>query len=349
LDTFPKFVAAAVQAAPVFLDRQATTAKACDLIREAGSKGAKLIVFPEVFIAAYPYWNWIGTPYEGSKWFLELYKQSVDVPGPVTEALGAAARDADAYVVMGINERDTVRPGTIYNSNLVFSSNGTLIGRHRKLVPTWAEKLTWTGGDGSSLITYPTDVGRLGTLICGENTNTLARFALLAEGELVHAANFPAYPFVEEQDMPEAIKIRAGAHAFEGKVFCIAASSAMSDQIIDLLSDTEDKRRALSGTPNAFSGIFGPDGRLISEPVLDVEGICYGEIDLERCIEPRQLHNITGHYNRFDIFDLRINRRPQSAVSYPSEEQVPGLRTGEPKGPTQSDDESAGVRSPEVP
>jgi predicted amidohydrolase len=314
MDTFPKFIAAAVQAAPVFLDRAATTRKACDLIREAGAAGARLIVFPEVFIAGYPYWNWLDTPYAGSKWFLELYKQSVDVPGPVVDALGAAAREANAYVVMGVNERDTVRVGTIYNTNLIFGPDGSLIGRHRKLVPTWAEKLTYSPGDGSSMKVYPTEIGRIGTLICGENTNTLARFALLSEGELIHTATFPAWPFVSNQDMPEDIKIRIGAHAFEGKIFAVAASGAMSDEIVDMLADTEEKRVALTGTPNAFSGIFGPNGRLISEPIIDVEGISYGEIDLEKCVEPRQLHHITGHYNRFDIFDLHVNRVPLAPI-----------------------------------
>ena len=319
MDDFPKFVAAAVQAAPVFLDRAATTAKACELIREAGRNGAKFIVFPEVYIAAYPYWNWICNPYEGSKWFRELYKQSVDIPGPEMQLIGQAAHDAGAYVVMGVNERDPVSLGTIYNTNVIFDDTGTIIGRHRKLVPTWAEKLTWTGGDGRSLVTYPSPLGPIGTLICGENTNTLARFTLLAQGELVHAANFPAYPFTQEQDMPDAIKIRAGAHAFEGKIFCVAASSAMSEEIVELLADTDAKRTSLTGTPNAFSGIFGPDGKLVSEPIIDEEGICYGEIDLARCIEPRQLHNITGHYNRFDIFDLRVNRSPRAPIDFRTE------------------------------
>ncbi len=300
---------AAVQAAPVFLDAAATTQKACRLIAEAGAKGARVIALPEVFIPGYPYWNWMMTPLDGSKWFRSLYKASIVVPGPETAMLGRAAKEADAFVVVGVNERSPISLGVIYNTNLVFGPDGQLLGAHRKLVPTWAEKLTWTSGDGSSLRTYETPYGPLGTLACGENTNTLARFTLLSQGELIHIANYIAFPFTANYDMPEAIKIRAGAHSFEGKVFTLVSCSTMTDEIVAMLCTTDEQRRLMSGRPNAFSGIFGPDGRLIGEPLIDDEGIVYAEIDAELCIEPKQYQDIIGHYNRFDIFDLRVNRR----------------------------------------
>ncbi len=221
---------AAVQAAPVFLDTSATTEKACRLIAAAAAQGARVIALPEVFIPGYPYWNWMMTPLEGSKWFRALYKQSILVPGPETGLLSGAAREANAFVVVGVNERSPVSLGTIFNTNLVFGPDGALLGRHRKLVPTWAEKLTWASGDGSTLCTYETPYGPLGTLACGENTNTLARFALLSQGELIHVANYIAFPFTANYDMPEAIRIRAGAHSFEGKVFTIVACSTISDR-----------------------------------------------------------------------------------------------------------------------
>ena len=318
MDVYPTYVAAAVQASPVFMDREATVAKACRLIDEAASNHARLIVFPEVFVPAYPYWNWIKTPWQGSKFFVELYKQSVDVPGKVTRALGDAAERARAWVVIGVNERDPKSLGTIYNTNLVFDPDGRLVGRHRKLVPTWAEKLTWSGGDGSSLVTYPADIGALGTLICGENTNTLARFALLAEGELVHAANFPGHlPEQDGYDPTAAIKLRVGAHALEGKIFCVVSSSVVSDEIVEaLIDDAEERRVILQGRRTAFSGVFGPDGCVIGNPVVDEEGIAYAQIDIERCIAPRQKHNITSHYNRFDIFNLRVNRTVRSSAMF---------------------------------
>lgn len=316
MDTMPKFKAAAVQAAPCFLDRAGSVAKACRLIQEAARNGAKLIVFPEVFIPGYPYWNWCMTPLQGSAWFHKLCLSSVEIPGVEIDALCKAARDAGAYVVIGINERSSVSMATLYNTNIIISPQGVLIGKHRKLVPTFAEKLTWASGDGSSIRVYDTELGRIGMLACGENTNTLARFALLAQGELIHVANYIGFPFVKNYDMPGAIQIRAGAHSFEGKLFTIVSCSAMSPEIVDMLAIDETTREMLSGTPAAFTGIYGPDGRLTSDALIDEEGIVYAEIDLDRCIEPKQYHDIIGHYNRFDIFELNVNRAPQSAVRF---------------------------------
>jgi predicted amidohydrolase len=314
MDTMPKFKVAAVQAAPVFLDRAATVAKACRLIAEAAENGAKIVAFPEVFVAGYPYWSWYTDPFTGSAWFRKLYLSSVEVPGRDVDALCEAARAAGVYVVIGINERGANSLGVIYNTNLVISSDGTLLGRHRKLVPTFAEKLTWTSGDGSSIRVYETEHGRLGVLACGENTNTLARFALLAQGELIHVANYIGFPFVQNYDMPDAIRLRAGAHSFEGKIFTIVSCSAMSPEIVDALATDDVIRKKLTGTPNAFSGVFGPDGRLVSEPLIDKEGIVYADVDLNLCIEPKQMHDIIGHYNRFDIFKLSVSRRALSPL-----------------------------------
>lgn len=311
-----QFRAAAVQAAPVWMDTDATIDKACSLIKEAARNGARLIVFPEVYVPAYPYWNWVMNPFEGSRFFRELYKASVLVPSVHTDRLCLAARETNTYVVIGINERSPVSMGTIYNTNLIIGPDGTVLGRHRKLVPTWAEKLTWGYGDGSSIKVYDTDIGRLGTLACGENTNTLARFALLAQGEQVHAANYPAFPFTQHYDMIEAIKIRSGAHAFEGKLFNVVSSSVITDDIIAAVAVDNKQRELLQGKPNAISAIFGPDGQPISDVLIDEEGIVYGDIDLEKSIEPKQFHDIIGHYNRFDVFRLSLNQQDIEPVSY---------------------------------
>ncbi|MGW6659543.1 carbon-nitrogen hydrolase family protein [Rhodococcus sp. NPDC055024] len=314
---YPQFRAAAVQAAPEFLDTPATVSKACRLIAEAGAQGAELIAFPEVFISAYPYWNWTMTPVEGSEWFKKLFLSAIDIPGPEVDALCAAARSAGANVVIGVNERDRYSMGTLYNSVLFISDEGELLGVHRKLVPTWAEKLTWGGGDGSSLRVYDTSVGRLGALACGENTNTLARFALLAQGEQVHVANYIALPVAPaDYDMVEAIKTRAAAHSFEGKVFTVVACAAITDDIISAVAHNDASRALLERQHCAFSGIFGPDGRLISEPLIDDEGIVYADIDLSASIQPKQMHDIIGHYNRFDIFELTINRKQQTGLVF---------------------------------
>ncbi|KTE28005.1 MULTISPECIES: carbon-nitrogen hydrolase family protein [unclassified Sphingopyxis] len=331
----PKSKVAAVQTAPVFLDPAATVDKACALIAEAAGNGAKLVAFPEVFVAGYPYWNWLMTPVEGSEWFERLCRAAITVPGPEVEQLCAAARAHDCTVVIGVNERDPRALGTLYNTNLVIGADGTLLGRHRKLVPTWAEKLTWAGGDGASLRVYDTPVGPLGTLACGENTNTLARFALLSAGELVHVANYISLPVAPASyNMADAIRIRATAHSFEGKLFTIVACSTVSEEIIAAMSAGRPANRALlERRQSAFSGVIGPDGNLVGDPLIDDEGIVYAEIDLSRCIQPKQMHDIIGAYNRFDIFDLRIDRRPRTSASW-RDDEVPPADDGGAEPPT---------------
>jgi nitrilase len=314
---FKKFKAAAVQTSPVFLDVEKTIDKVIGLMKEASENGASLIAFPEVFIAGYPYWNWIMTPIQGSKWYEKLYKSSVKVEDTSMIKLFDAAKEFKIHVVIGINERGDSY-GEIYNTNLIINDQGTLIGKHRKLVPTWAEKLTWTSGDGSSLKVYNTEVGPIGTLACGENTNTLARFTLLAQGELVHIANYISLPVAPpDYNMAEAIKIRAAAHSFEGKLFTIVSCSTISKEIMEALKeDVPNVEELLTRKNSAFSGFIGPNGAVIGEPLIDEEGIIYAEIDLEKCIQPKQMHDILGHYNRFDIFDLRVNIAPTRKITF---------------------------------
>lgn len=312
-----KFKAATVQTAPVFLNVEKTIQKAVDCCKEASNNGASLIAFPEVFIAGYPYWNWIMTPVQGSKWYEQLYKNSVALEDKILLPLFQAAKDLNIHIVIGLNERGHSF-GEIYNTNIIIDNNGILIGKHRKLVPTWAEKLTWTSGDGSSLKVYNTEIGPIGTLACGENTNTLARFTLLAQGELIHIANYIALPVAPpDYNMAEAIKIRAAAHSFEGKLFTIVSCSTISKEIMNILKqDVPNVEEILSRKNAAFSGFIGPNGALIGEPIIDDEGIVYAEIDLEKCIQPKQMHDILGHYNRFDIFDLRVNTSPTRNITF---------------------------------
>jgi aliphatic nitrilase len=318
----PRFKAAAVQASPVFLDADATIEKAVSLIAEAAGNGARLIVFPEVFVPGYPYWNWITDPVTGGAWFEKLVRASVFVPGPEIDAIRAAARRHDAYVVIGVNERAPHSLGVLWNTLVTIGPDGAILNRHRKLVPTWAEKLTWTGGDGSTLRVSQTEIGLLGGLACGENTNTLARFTLLAQGENVHTASYISLPVApKDYDMAEAIKLRTVAHSFEGKIFSVVATSTISEEIITAMEQVRpDARELLERKSSAYSGIIGPDGRSVGDELIDDEGIAYGEIDLARCIQPKQMHDIVGHYQRFDVFDLRVDttaRRPMTNAPFP--------------------------------
>jgi aliphatic nitrilase len=327
----PKFKAAAVQASPVFLNTDATVDKVCALIEEAAGNGAQLVAFPEVFVAGYPYWSWVMNPVEGSPWFEKLVRSAIEVPGPEIARIQQAARTHEIHVVVGVNERSPTGVGTIFNTLVTIGPDGRILGRHRKLVPTWAEKLTWANGDASSLRVHKTAVGPLGALACGENTNTLARFSLLAQGELVHVASYISLPVApSDYDMAEAIRLRSAAHSFEGKVFTVVSCSTISEQIIEAMAATHPQaRELLARRSSAFSGILGPDGRVIGQPLIDEEGIVYADIDLARCIQPRQMHDITGHYNRFDIFDLRVNRRALSPAQFRDADAPPCEPTDE--------------------
>lgn len=318
MDEFPRFTAAAVQTAPVYLDAAKTVEKAVSLIHEAARNGASLVAFPEVFVPGYPYWNWTMNPVAGSHWYEQLYRSSIDVPGPHVDTLRAAAAATGTTVVIGVNERGRHSLGVLYNSVLTIGPDGSLLGVHRKLVPTWAEKLTWSGGDGSTVKVHRTPVGPLGVLACGENTNTLARFSLLAQGELVHVANYISLPVAPaDYDMSEAIAIRTAAHAFEGKLFSIVSCSTITEEMIEIAAgDDKEIADQMRRPRSALSGIFGPDGRPVVEPLVDDEGIVYAEVDLARCIQPKQMHDIIGHYNRFDVFTLQHNTTPQRPVTF---------------------------------
>jgi nitrilase len=306
---------AAVQAAPVFLDRDATVEKACALVCEAGRAGAQLVAFPEVFVAGFPHWIYLDRPQANEGYFVELVREAVDLPSAATEALGQAAREARAYVVIGVNERSRRSAGELFNTNLVFSPDGVLLGWHRKLMPTYAEKMIWSFGDGSTLRVYDTLIGRLGTLCCGENTNPLARFALIAQGEQIHVANYPARPAGDAVDLSYNIQIRSAAHAFEGNCFVVVAGSLISDEMRERLGDTAEKRMLLGKGSQTFTGILGPDGKVIAGPATDdTEAIIYGSIDLDSIIHQKIHHDVAGNYNRFDVLSLALNRTPLTAI-----------------------------------
>ena len=314
-DQYPQARLAAVQAAPIWLDREATVAKACRLIEEAADNGANVIGFPEGFIPGFPDWYmWhIALSPDSLRFSKELFKNAVEIPGPATAALGAAARKTRTHVVVGVNERRQGTLGTLYNTLVFFGPDGDVLGVHRKLMPTATERLVHAAGDGAGMQTYDTPYGALGGLICGENTSSLARFALLAQNERIHVAAWPAFP--SGQRNFDTIDIRARYHAFEGRVFVISACGILDDACLDAMKVTAEQRAAMN-CRGGHSGILGPNGNYIAGPADDTAQIVYGDADMDRIIEGKLLHDITGHYNRFDIFNLKVTRGQQPMIGF---------------------------------
>jgi nitrilase len=321
--SYPRFKAAACHAASVFLDAAKTADKACDLIAEAARNGAKLVVFPESFIPGFPIWAALQAPIRSHEFFRALACQSLRLDGPEIEKLCMAARRHGIVVSIGITEGTDASVGCLWNTNLLIGSDGTILNHHRKLVPTFFEKLVWANGDGRGLRVVATEIGRLGMLICGENTNPLARFALMAQGEQVHMSSYPPIwptrPASEAggYNLRRAIEIRAGSHAFEAKVFNVVASGCLDLSIRDELARLDKAALdTLENSPPAVSMILDPTGEVISDVLADHEGIVYAEIDIARCIEPKQFHDVVGYYNRFDIFHLEVDRTPRDPAAF---------------------------------
>jgi predicted amidohydrolase len=297
-----QFKVAAVQAAPVFLNHDASVEKACNLIRKAGIEGARLVVLPEVFIPGGPYWAWVCGFREGMPFNVELYHNSVDVPGAATEALGAAAREAGAYVVIGINERDNK---SIYNTLLYFDDQGRLMGKHRKFKPTGSEKLVWGEGDGSTHQVFDTAIGKLGGLICGEHTMQLPGYTLAAMGEQIHAAAWIGFGTADLS----LSEICSRYYAIANNCHVVAAQSVISQDIIDRVGSPRIK------LGQAWSAVIEMgSGKILAGPLAPTEeGIIYAEIELHDAAAHYFLHEATGHY-RPKEFTVLFDSRPHPAL-----------------------------------
>lgn len=296
---FPKFIAAAVQASPVFMDKDKTIEKGCSLIAEAARNGARLIVFPEAWIPAFPYWG----QQPGQGWALvwrDLLQNSVEIPSSDTDILCRAARQANAYVAIGMNERDKRSRGTIYNTILFLDNKGNIMGRHRKLVPWTAERLYWGRGDGSDLRVFETEFGGLGGLICGEHFMTLSKYALWAKGEQIHCAPWPGQSWAKA-----LIDVACRSYAMEGQVWVIVANNYIT---ADMIPDDFLFKQSPVWSVAGGSGIINPrSGRYIAGPVYDQETIVYGEIDMGEVALAKAYFDVVGHWARWDVANLNLN------------------------------------------
>ena len=320
---YPSFKAAACHTAPIFLDSARTIDKATSLIEEAAGNGASLIAFPESFVPGFPIWAALRAPILNHDFFFALAREAIRLDGPEIGRIRAAARRHGVHVSLGFTEGTDASVGCLWNSNVLIGPDGAVLNLHRKLVPTFFEKLIWANGDARGLRVVQTKLGRIGMLICGENTNPLSRFALMAEGEQVHISTYPpcwpTRPPADSggYDLRRAIEIRAGAHAFEAKVFNIV-SSAFTDQSLKDRVGLADKAvlDVIERSPQSVSMILDPTGAVIGEPLSGREGIVYAEIDTALSVEPKQFHDVVGYYNRFDIFDLRVDRSKRDPARF---------------------------------
>jgi aliphatic nitrilase len=319
---YPAYKVAAAHVAPVFLDTDRTVDKACSVIAEAAAQGARLVAFPEVFIPGFPVWAALAAPIRTHELFKRLAAAALRLDGPELARLRQAAKRNGIFVSIGFTEGTKASVGCLWNANVLIGADGTLLNHHRKLVPTFYEKLIWANGDGRGLRVCDTELGRIGMLICGENTNPLARYALMADGEQVHLACYPpAWPTrppedADNYDLAGAIRLRAAAHAFEAKVFNLVVASCV-DQSLRQTIETALGREAVSileQSPPGISLVLAPTGKVIAE--TRDEGLLYSDIDLAQSVELKQFHDVVGYYNRFDIFKLAVDRSPREPATF---------------------------------
>jgi nitrilase len=323
-------IAAAVQAAPVFLDRDATVDKALGLIKEARSNGAGLIVFPETYIPTYPDWVWRAAPWDQTshQLYALLLENSVVVPSPATDALGRAAKRAKAYVSMGINERDELG-GTVYNTQVYFGPDGSVLGKHRKLMPTGGERLVWGYGDGSTLVCFDTPFGRLGGLTCWENYMPLARYAMYQQGLDVYVA--PTW------DNDEVWIATLRHIAKEGRVYVIGATPCIrGSDVPDDLPGRELWGGEDDWLSEGNSTIVDPRGDILAGPLIREAGIIYAEIDADRARATRYQFDPVGHYSRPDVFQLTVNGLPASPPPIPATSASGNGRAARPARPVRT-------------
>ena len=309
-DEYPTIRAAAVQAASVFLDREATTAKACALIREAGDHGARLIGFPEGYIPAHPVWYHFhpATGQIATTLSVELFKNALEIPGPEIEQLRAAAADARAYVVIGVCEKVPNTFGTLFNSQVFIGPDGELIGKHQKLMPTVGERLVHAGGHGDTLGAFQTDFGPASALICGENSNPLAIFTLTAQYTRAHVMSWPNHFPTFGDPLRNRVMIDSQAFAQMSKAYVISACGTVDDAMIERLQlDTEQAARLRDPDFCGGSVIVAPDSRVIAGPLGPEEEILYADLDLELGVRMKLRHDFAGHYNRPDVFRLQVS------------------------------------------
>lgn len=327
-DEFRKLKLAAVQAAPVFLNKQATIDKACDLISEAAANGADVLGFPENFVPGYPLWYFyeVATSKRCLDLSVELFKHSMEIPGPEFERICQAAAKSKIFVVFAITERRPNTTGTLYNTQLFIDKNGQLVGKHQKLFPTVTERLVHAAGSANTQGVVATEFGPMSGLICGENSNPFAVALLTAQYTRLHVACWPPHfvPATKVQSgympMPEASLVATRNFAYMTKSYVISSCGVVSPEMIDLIAVSDsDRQFMVDPTHTGGSAIIAPSGQIIAGPMKGPhEGIVYAEADLENTARMRTIHDFGGHYNRPDVFRLLYNDTSDNTLVFNS-------------------------------
>ncbi|MGH8430074.1 MAG: carbon-nitrogen hydrolase family protein [Solimonas sp.] len=314
-DEFRDFTLAAIQAAPVYLDRESSVDKACRLIDEAGAKGADLTVFGETWIPGYAeFAAWPEKPGFGSL-LGRFILNAVEIPSPATDALCRAAARAGTDVAIGVAERDATTQGSVYCTLLFIGREGKILGKHRKLKPTFFERTVWGEGDGSTLRLYERPYGKLGGLNCWEHQMVLPGYALIAQGLQVHAAAWPGGTYTRQEVLSRAFAMQATAYV-------VMAGGVIRQA--DIPADCE----GFLQPKNGHSAIIAPNGDLIAGPLLDEEGILTAKANLGLVMTQKMVADHAGHYARPDVFDFRVNRTPKRVATFLERGQLEAARDG---------------------